>query len=126
MNSTNNSGALKYASILLRILRHSFLLKIEPKVIIRTIRSSKKDLFLALIEHWETTAFPDFYEKNKNGVPASEILKSFANVVADVFEQRKYVFLAEVEFWALANRDVDVQGRTKHYTKKFYHFSRKY
>ena len=79
---------------------------------------SKKDLFLALIEHWETTAFPDFYEKNKNGVPASEILKSFANVVADVFEQRKYVFLAEVEFWALANRDVDVQGRTKHLYQK--------
>lgn len=74
---------------------------------------SKKDLFLSLIDHWETHAFPDFYDKNENGVPASEILKSFAIVVADVFEKRKYVFLAEVEFWALANRDDDVQDRTK-------------
>lgn len=74
---------------------------------------SKKDLFLSLIDHWETHAFPDFYEKNQNNIPAKIILKSFANVVADVFEQRKYVFLAEVEFWALANRDSDVQCRTK-------------
>ena len=75
--------------------------------------NSKKDLFLALIDHWELHTFPNFYDKNKNGIPASEILRSFADVVADVFEKRKYVFLAEVEFWALANRDEDVKDRTK-------------
>jgi AcrR family transcriptional regulator len=74
---------------------------------------SKKDLFLSLIDHWETHAFPDFYEKNKNGIPSSKILRSFAQAVADIFERRKYVFLAEVEFWALANREDDVQDRTK-------------
>jgi len=79
---------------------------------------SKKELFLALIEHWELHAFPDFYEKNKNDIQSSEILRSFSNVVADVFEQRKYVFLAEVEFWALANRDDDVKDRTKILYKK--------
>ena len=25
----------------------------------------KKDIFLALIEHWETQTFPDFYTKNE-------------------------------------------------------------
>tara|TARA_B100001029_G_scaffold179307_1_gene188344 strand:- start:1009 stop:1608 length:600 start_codon:yes stop_codon:yes gene_type:complete len=74
---------------------------------------SKKELFLSLIDHWETHAFPDFYGKNKTNLSASKILKSFAKIVADVFEHKKYVFLAEVEFWALANRDKDVQDRTK-------------
>ena len=74
---------------------------------------SKKDLFLALIEHWEIHAFPDFYDKNKNGISSSEILRSFSDMVANVFETRKYVFLAEVEFWALANRDKDVKDRTQ-------------
>lgn len=79
---------------------------------------SKKELFLALIEHWESHAFPDFYEKDIKGIPASKILKDFADVVADVFEQKKYVFLAEVEFWALANRDNDVKERTKNLYQK--------
>ena len=79
---------------------------------------SKKDLFLSLIDHWETHAFPNFYEKNKIEMSASEILNSFAKVVADVFEKRKYVFLAEVEFWALANRDADVQDRARILYKK--------
>ena len=79
---------------------------------------SKKDLFLALIEHWETNAFPHFYDKNEIGISSSEILKSFSEVVADVFESRKYVFLAEVEFWAMANRDEDVKDRTQKLYKK--------
>ena len=74
---------------------------------------SKKDLFLSLIEHWELSAFPDFYHKTKNEDSCSDILRSFSDVVADVFETRKYVFLAEVEFWALANRDKEVRNRTK-------------
>ena len=74
---------------------------------------SKKDLFLALIEHWELRAFPEFYDKTENGISSSDVLRSFSDVVADVFEKRKYVFLAEVEFWALANRDRDIKDRTQ-------------
>ena len=47
---------------------------------------SKKDLFLALIDHWELHTFPNFYDKNKNGIPASEILRSFADAVADAVD----------------------------------------
>ena len=39
-------------------------------------------------------------------------------MVANVFETRKYVFLAEVEFWALANRDKDVKERTQRLYQK--------
>ncbi|MBC8197317.1 MAG: TetR/AcrR family transcriptional regulator [Candidatus Marinimicrobia bacterium] len=74
---------------------------------------SKKELFLALIEHWEIHAFPNFYDKNEIGISSSEILRSFSEEIADVFETRKYVFLAEVEIWAMANRDEDVKDKTQ-------------
>ena len=54
--------------------------------------SSKKSLFLALIDHWETYSFPDFYTKNKKNKSASEILKDIADVVYDVFKKKKHVF----------------------------------
>ena len=36
--------------------------------------SSKKELFLALIDHWETYSFPDFYSKGKKDKTAESIL----------------------------------------------------
>jgi len=75
--------------------------------------SSKKLLFLALIDHWETYSFPDFYTKNKKNKLASEILKDIAGVVYDVFKKRRHVFLAEVEFWSLANKDEKVREKSK-------------
>tara|TARA_B100001750_G_scaffold3523_1_gene2858 strand:- start:421 stop:1029 length:609 start_codon:yes stop_codon:yes gene_type:complete len=75
--------------------------------------SSKKSLFLALIDHWETYSFPDFYTKNKKNKLASEILKDISSVVYDVFKKKKHVFLAEVEFWSLANKDEEVREKSK-------------
>ena len=75
--------------------------------------SSKKSLFLALIDHWETYSFPDFYTKNKKNKSASQILKDIAGVVYDVFKKKKHVFLAEIEFWSLANKDEDVKEKSK-------------
>ena len=75
--------------------------------------SSKKSLFLALIDHWETYSFPDFYTKNKKNKLASEILKDISGVVYDVFKKKKHVFLAEVEFWSLANKDEEVREKSK-------------
>jgi len=75
--------------------------------------SSKKALFLALIDHWETYSFPDFYTKNKKNKSASEILKDITDVVYDVYKTRKHVFLAEVEFWSLANKDNEVKEKSK-------------
>jgi AcrR family transcriptional regulator len=85
--------------------------------------SSKKTLFLALIDHWETYSFPDFYTKNKKNKLASEILMDIAGVVYDVFKKRKHVFLAEVEFWSLANKDNDVKEKSRAlYNKLLYLF----
>ena len=74
---------------------------------------SKKDLFIALIDHWEVYCFPDFYRRNGTDRTASETLLDFAKAVLDVFKEKKYVFLAEVEFWALSNQDEEINERSK-------------
>lgn len=75
--------------------------------------SSKKELFLSLIDHWETYSFPDFYTKGKKDKTAESILYEMVDVVIDVFNKKRHVFLAEVEFWALANKDKDVKDKSK-------------
>jgi len=85
--------------------------------------SSKKDLFLSLIDHWETYSFPDFYTKGDRDKNASEILMDLSDIVLNVFNKRKHVFLAEVEFWALSNKDDDVKQKSRHlYNKLLYLF----
>lgn len=85
--------------------------------------NSKKLLFLALIDLWETYSFPDFYTKNKKNKSASQILMDIAGVVYDVFKKKKHVFLAEIEFWSLANKDDDVKEKSKLlYNKLLYLF----
>ena len=79
---------------------------------------SKKDLFIALIDHWEIYCFPDFYIRNGTDRTASETLLDFAKAVLDVFNVKKYVFLAEVEFWALSNQDEEINERSKSLYKK--------
>jgi AcrR family transcriptional regulator len=79
---------------------------------------SKKDLFIALIDHWEVYCFPDFYSRNGTDRTASETLLDFSKAVLDVFQEKKYVFLAEVEFWALSNQDEEINERSKSLYKK--------
>jgi len=79
---------------------------------------SKKDLFISLIDHWEVYCFPNFYSKNGTNRTASETLVDFSNAVLDVFKEKKYVFLAEVEFWALSNQDDEIKERSKSLYKK--------
>jgi len=75
--------------------------------------NSKKELFLSLIDHWEVYSFPDFYSKGSDKKSASEVLMNLAEVVLDVFNKKKHVFLAEVEFWALSNKDKDVKKKSR-------------
>tara|TARA_Y100000814_G_C12171831_1_gene348216 strand:- start:74 stop:664 length:591 start_codon:yes stop_codon:yes gene_type:complete len=75
--------------------------------------SSKKELFASLIDHWEVFSFPDFYSKNNKNESAEDTLRRFANTVYDVFCAKPDVFLAEIEFWALANRDAEIKARSK-------------
>ncbi len=74
---------------------------------------SKKDLFLSLIEHWENYFFPDIFNKNIKDKNPDDILREIVNDIVNTFNNRKYVFLAELEFWSLANHDEKVRDRTK-------------
>ena len=75
--------------------------------------NSKNDLFLSLIDFWEDSFLPKFYSKNYQNVSASNVLKELAYEIALNFKNKKYLFLAELELWALANRDSKVRERTK-------------
>ena len=54
---------------------------------------SKKDLFLSLIDHWEVYTFKNFYKKKS--------------------ENKKYAYIAEVEFWSLSNQDKEIKERSQ-------------
>ena len=73
----------------------------------------KKEIFLALIEHWETQTFPDFYSRKGGERSATDTLRDFANEMIKVFKVRSYVFQAEVEFWSLANQDDEIRKRSQ-------------
>ena len=74
---------------------------------------SKKDLFLSLIDHWENYFFPDIFNKNIDNENPDDILREIVKDISTTFNDRKYVFLAELEFWSLANHDNNVRDRTK-------------
>ena len=78
----------------------------------------KKDLFLALIDHWETQTFPDFYSRNGKERSASETLRDFSEEIIKVFKTRNYVFQVEVEFWSLANQDDEIRKRSQELYEK--------
>lgn len=75
--------------------------------------SSKKDLFISLIDHWEVYSFPDFYSGGTSKEPAAKTLQRFADVVYATFKDKPHIFLAEIEFWALANKDKEINARSK-------------
>ena len=75
--------------------------------------NSKKELFASLIDHWEIFSFPDFYSKDNKNESAEDTLRRFADTVYDVFCDKPDVFLAEIEFWALANKDKEINEMSK-------------
>ena len=75
--------------------------------------SSKKDLFISLIDHWEVYSFPDFYSGGSSEESAVKTLQRFADVVYATFNDKPHIFLAEIEFWALANKDNEINARSK-------------
>ena len=83
--------------------------------------SSKKELFLELIDVWEVQTFPRFYSKSEDGKTATEIINEFSKEVVRVFKNKRYLFLAEIEFWAMANRDKDVQVKSNELYNKILH-----
>jgi len=75
--------------------------------------SSKHDLFFSLIDYWEASFLPKFYSNDYSNVSLVKVLKELASEVASNFKNKKYLFLAELEIWALSNRDSKVRERTK-------------
>ena len=45
--------------------------------------AGKKDIILALIEHWETQTFPNFYNKNGKERSASDTLRDFSKEIVN-------------------------------------------
>ena len=75
--------------------------------------SSKRELFLALIDFWEESFLPIFYKRDYKNLSASNVLKDLAAEIINTFNNKKFIFLAELEIWSLANRDKEVRCRTK-------------
>ena len=75
--------------------------------------SSKNELFLSLIDHWETYFFTDILKKTLTDKNPDDLLREIVIDVVNAFKTKKYVFLAELEFWSLANHDENVRIKTK-------------
>jgi len=75
--------------------------------------SSKRDLFLELIDFWEIYCFPNILDKKYKNITAAGTLREIVKDIINTFKKKKYVFLAELEIWSLANHDKDVRDKTK-------------
>ena len=73
---------------------------------------SKKDLFISLIDHWETYTFQDFYDKKSEDKKASDILRFFAKNVIKTVTDKKHAYIAEIEFRAMSIQDSEIRERS--------------
>ena len=74
---------------------------------------SKHELFLDLIDFWEEFYFPNIFHKKYKNKTASGKLREITKDIILTFKLKKYVFLAELEIWSLANHDEVVRDKTK-------------
>jgi AcrR family transcriptional regulator len=74
--------------------------------------SSKKDLFLALIDYWESYFFKNIINKDLSKDNPDELLREITLDVIKTFKSSKHIFLAELEFWSLSNHDLDIRKKT--------------
>ena len=72
--------------------------------------SSKHDLFMALIEHWMDQFAPLLSPGYHAGKSASKILRDIGRFTVKTFYLNKNWYLAELEFWAMANRDKEIRA----------------
>tara|TARA_B100001029_G_C14989895_1_gene411379 strand:- start:308 stop:895 length:588 start_codon:yes stop_codon:yes gene_type:complete len=73
---------------------------------------SKKELFLSLIDHWEIYTFKDFYDKKSQDKKASDILRFFGENVIKTLNTKKHAYIAEIEFRAMSNQDIEIRKRS--------------
>ncbi|MFQ6617702.1 MAG: TetR/AcrR family transcriptional regulator [Fidelibacterota bacterium] len=75
--------------------------------------SSKKEIFISLIDYWVNQFSSAILEIVSEDIPASELLKRLGEFFSDSFIRDKKVYQAELEFWALSNRDAEIQEKTQ-------------
>jgi AcrR family transcriptional regulator len=73
---------------------------------------SKKELFLSLIDHWEIYTFKDFYDKKSQDKKAGDILRFFGENVIKTLNTKKHAYIAEIEFRAMSNQDIEIRKRS--------------
>jgi len=73
--------------------------------------SSKKELFLSLIDYWENYFFGNIINKDLSISSSDNLLRDITHDVIKTFKSSRYIFLAELEFWSLANHDSEVRKR---------------
>lgn len=70
---------------------------------------SKRDLFIALIEHWMDQYSPIERNGKLRAKPSREIILSIAKFTAKLFQRNPNWFLVEPEIWSIANRDEEIR-----------------
>ena len=60
----------------------------------------------------------EMLRNNNNTLPGRKALKEKKREIIKVFNDRSYVFQAEVEFWSLANQDKEVRNRSQELYEK--------
>ncbi len=71
---------------------------------------SKRDLFIALIEHWMDQFMVIEDDQRLRAKPSAEIIKQIARFTAKLFQRNPNWFLVEPEIWAFANRDHEIKN----------------
>lgn len=78
---------------------------------------SKKEIFLSLINHWVNNFGVTLNHIVEEDLAASDQLKELFRFFLDAYSDSPDVFKAELEFWALSNRNSDFREKTQ----KVYH-----
>ena len=71
---------------------------------------SKRDLFIALIEHWMDQFSPIMDREQHSGKSSTAILRTISHFTVILFRRNPNWFLAEPEIWSMANRDKEIQS----------------
>jgi len=69
----------------------------------------KRDLFVALIEHWMDQFTAIQRGSKMRAKPSAEIIRHIATFTAKIFKRNPNWFLVEPEIWAFSNRDKEIK-----------------
>ena len=81
--------------------------------------SSKKDVFLSLVNHWVNRWGVTLNHIVEEDLSASDQLKALFDFFLNAYNDNPTVFKAELEFWALSSRDEDFRKKTHEVYQEF-------